>query len=340
MENTAKQFYLFKPKYFTQEIYTSLKSFEIDWYKKHSSTDSLKLFHYTKFDGLYGILKTRSFRFSHVSFLNDPSELQYGIDLINSKLNNVLKNESNDLIIKMLKKLIMHFAMLYQYDIYVACFCESDNLLSQWRGFSDESGGYNLGIYLDDNVKFCHRINKLSGDNFVILRKIIYEKEIQNEIIDNCIYKIIEGAKNAINNWNENKKSIPTDWEIQAAMQSANILFDITFCLKKEFFKEENEWRLIKVFIQNINPDILTDILDFREHKEVIIPYIHTYIFSEINNSFEFPIISLRSGPRQDDKRIKKSLKLLLNKNASIENKIKIKSEKVDINHAGYSLRR
>lgn len=54
--------------------------------------DVEKLYHYTTAEGLKSILEGREFWATHVAHLNDSSELEYGLNLLRSRLG-VLENE-------------------------------------------------------------------------------------------------------------------------------------------------------------------------------------------------------------------------------------------------------
>lgn len=337
MAYKAKPIILMSPSHRISEICTNLKPFEKEWLEKHRYRDELLLYHYTTLNPLRGILQDRNIWCSHVTSFNDPQELQYGKNMVLNRLNESLQKESNKKIIEFLKQLIMYFKVYEDhYDTFVACFCESNNLLSQWRGYSDYNGGYNVGFSFDSELNYSHDSNNLFGKSHVILRKIIYKPEDQNEIVNECITRIIEGAKSAINNWLKNNIDIPQTWETQAAMQTVNILYDMVLSFKNPAFKEENEWRLIKVMHidKKFKPEI-------GERKGVLIPYINTFIFRKENDLIKFPLHSLKAGPMLETPRTEVSLRLLL-KNIAMTantNQITLDTSKVKISHAGYALR-
>jgi hypothetical protein len=65
------------------------------------------------------------------------------------------------------------------YRTYVACFCEDDNLLSQWRAYG-QNGGYSLTFPRDVLSK-----SLTVSDEFyyVELQRVIYDKKIQNQLL-------------------------------------------------------------------------------------------------------------------------------------------------------------
>ena len=55
------------------------------------------------------------------------------------------------------------------------CFCEKDDLLSQWRGYGDLSSAFSIGIDLNE----LGTLTLARGD----IRKVVYELEQQREMI-------------------------------------------------------------------------------------------------------------------------------------------------------------
>ena len=122
---------------------------------KQSKSDLI--YHYTDANGLFGILggnderkpgKEIEFHATNILFLNDASEYKFFGEIVTKyiennpkKFNQILnKNDKQNL-----KKLTRLYNNPHQQDIYVTCFSERKDNLSQWRGYC-EKGGYNLGL--------------------------------------------------------------------------------------------------------------------------------------------------------------------------------------------------
>lgn len=111
------------------------------------------LYHYSTADGLKGIIEKNELWASSAYFLNDSTEITYGCGLVAEVLGNwILKNPrpETSLALDFAQKLRQWFGEeLLKGNviepIYLACFCEDDNLLSQWRTYG-QSGGYSLGF--------------------------------------------------------------------------------------------------------------------------------------------------------------------------------------------------
>lgn len=336
MSYDAKPIFFYELVRSTPHIKATMSSFLERWLPKHSSPAELKLYHYTTLEGLKGILNSRSIWFTHTSTLNDPLELKYGKQIILDILNEATNNENEDNIKNLLKYLSVHVnafnTMITQ--TYVACFCESENLLSQWRSYAAQGGGYNLGLRFQSNTKFYHTLDDTEEDSYVILRKMVYDVDEQRELISDYISSIVTSSGDAINYYNEHG-GIPDDWAAIAGMESANILFDLVLSFKNPVFNEENEWRLIYGRLASYKPEQLK----FRETKVGLIPYIETYIVEDLEGKSVFPLSSIKFGPMLDDARTKSALQLFVNKEAVSDNKISINVNDVRITGAGYELR-
>ena len=313
-----------------------IDSFHSFWLPLHSFSDQLVLYHYTTLQGLKGILQTKSLWCTDTSSLNDPMELKYGKKLIIDKLNEKMKIEGNETIKDLLNNLIkfVNIFDIYLYRVFVACFCEDDNLLSQWRAYAGKGVGYNIGFNFATETKFSHNPQNLSDKSHLILRKIIYDSDKQDEIISRSIDDIIEEAKRVKEDFSSHS-SLPATWPSQAALETVNILFDIIISLKNSVFKEEQEWRLIKI----IDPDRLPELIQFRDINGILTPYLSTIIYESNENNYFFPISKIKFGPILDEEITKSNLELFVKNIASSLSNIKINSNNISIESAGYVLR-
>jgi hypothetical protein len=115
------------------------------------------IYHYTTISGLIGIISSQELWASDCRLLNDGTELSY----------------AKDIFLKEVEKLklpppgrgsgyIIPGSSLDYFQMYITCFCEDGDLLSQWRGYSTYQG-YSLGFDTDllnasviDEIKSVH----------------------------------------------------------------------------------------------------------------------------------------------------------------------------------------
>lgn len=336
MSYKAQKIWLFDPAIPTQQIREAIEYFWKNWLPLHNRNEDLKLFHYTTFEGFKGIIKNRSIWLSHINSLNDPNELKYGKQLILNILNRQIGNKHSELINQYLSYLatIVNGFSESIYGNYVACFCESNNLLSQWRAYGHRGGGYNLGFTFTSDTKFYISENHSEKGDNLILRKIIYDPTNQNKIITDYVTSIISSIKAATKKKIQDKH----DGDLRsrmAAWESLNILYDLMLSFKNPVFEEEKEWRLIL----SRQPDDKVEQLHFRENDSTHIPYFDTNIFEIINDTPVFPIHSIRFGPMLDVASTRSAISLFIRKEATLENPIKIDADAIVITDAGYVLK-
>lgn len=105
------------------------------------------IFHYTNDVGLHGILSSGKIWLTDVVGLNDPSELQHGVDLAFEELHGAVNPKV---------ELEVQFATDFQAALtnrataisqnFVCCFSTAGNELSQWRAYADNARGFAIGF--------------------------------------------------------------------------------------------------------------------------------------------------------------------------------------------------
>jgi hypothetical protein len=117
--------------------------------------DGTLLFHYTTLDGMLGIFDSWSLWGTDVRFLNDFREFEHEKALLTRGASRALELVADEIASDPEQKLRRHIQgitrMLEPWPseqvreaIYVACFCEDGDLLSQWRGYG--TAGVSLGF--------------------------------------------------------------------------------------------------------------------------------------------------------------------------------------------------
>ncbi len=133
------------------------------------------LYHYTSADGVLGILGRREMYASDLRFLNDARELTFARDVVVARLRQAadeLEAHPDDDIGRVEARVNLMRNCSYEADrvsewlqIFVACFCEKGDLLSQWRGYG-QTAGYALGF---DRAALENSIGESAT-----LRKVVY----------------------------------------------------------------------------------------------------------------------------------------------------------------------
>jgi hypothetical protein len=133
-------------------------------------------FHYTTYSGLLGIVDSGTLWATNIHHLNDYTEFSHAIELARGVL---LGRRMRENLPESLLDYVSNLGRIENLNIYVACFCENGDLLSQWRGYSGGSG-VSIGFRYDELAESA----ELQG--FHIL-KCIYDNSTKMRYIENMI---------------------------------------------------------------------------------------------------------------------------------------------------------
>ena len=73
-------------------------------------------------------------------------------------------------------------------NIYVACFCEIGDLLSQWKGYANFGDGYSIGLRASELLRTKRKFPYFN----IAFRKVIYRKSEQENIFENEFEEILQ----------------------------------------------------------------------------------------------------------------------------------------------------
>lgn len=290
-----------------------------EWWEIHYQKMPEYLYHYTTGGGLVGIFESNKIWASNVLYMNDRSEVLYGIWLAK----NIIKDRKERATTQATKDFLTGLENMldptrWLFDFYAACFCAKDDVLSQWRGYAGMGNGYALAVFPEE-------LEKGSGNGIapnIGLRKVIYDEETQKAFVTAAISKACdlfedETSKGRIEN-------LPLVFRLQRKIFER--LLECIVCFKDEAFREEEEWRMVHK-LRSVNeenrktkhtlPPTDEDIapLKFRDVGGRIVPYVELD-FSSSNkpNPGKLPIEAVRHGPALIPELAKKSLALMLEK--------------------------
>jgi DUF2971 family protein len=204
------------------------------------------LYHYTSQAGLLGIVQKKHLWVSSIRHLNDSREFAYSAELLRTILNGRLRHENGpwngyyDAILTGLDA-------IGDTTLFVGCFSENGDLLSQWRAYTPNGVGYSVGVKFTDLKSLAtsqrFRLVKCSYDAFE-------HGLILNELIDEAAKKITGG---------DFREAVETFFVV---------LFKYAPALKHPSFAEEKEWRLVGEIVQPTDRTTR-----FRLGKSMLVPY-------------------------------------------------------------------
>ena len=283
-----------------------------DIFKRSSDVrPSYNLGHYTTGPGLIGIIESRIIHCTNIRYLNDASEFEYGISLLEQVASPIgrMPGRSGKVAYYALNTPNLDMASLARLGInqlgreyYVACFSEDSNQLGQWRAYSGGLGGYCLEFG-------ARHLQALATGHGASLRRCIYDEDEQMEMLLHFLHSVmtrsiepaLEGrappAKQAIEN--------TVGYFLRNALAG---LFQV---FKHPSFREEQEWRLIKA------PQTAEEFSarKFKPKTELIVPYIEFDLTRE-NSGWDVGLIPrIVVGPNRHPELAAASLKHFLHVN-------------------------
>lgn len=193
------------------------------------------------------------------------------------------------------------------YRVFVACFCESGDLLSQWRGYAEEGGGYSVGFTFSNDCQ----IRTESGHTYKPnLRKVLYNRDQQERLVEDYLEGVCEA-------WRQHETGSESDLHRRAAslaLHLMNTLMDWIVSFKHPGFEEENEWRLVRMLkgMKEAEPHV-----KFRPSDGLLVPYVEAPLLKrEEGDGGEtvhyFPLSEIHYGPTLPSDRANLSIQSLL----------------------------
>ena len=218
------------------------------------------LFHYTSAEGCVGILKSKEMWATNSIFFNDSKEHEHAIEYAKGQLNNLLnnnihyKNKWTPEERKLLER--MHGAAgSAARRYYVISFSEEGDLLSQWRAYCPDTGGYSIGFPILQLQNMARKYN-------FILAKCIYDINEMGKITSQMLFYFVRLFNEQRKNQSEEEAIKDVSWQYNQTLRR------IAAVMKHPSFSEEKEWRLISPSV----PDDHSR-MDYRGSKKGIIPY-------------------------------------------------------------------
>lgn len=245
------------------------------------------LFHYTTAEGLLGILNSSQLWASDLRFLNDVREGLYAkqllLDAVAGMPNPVL--DPNHWAYRHGQSAVDAFAAYHRlvidqirtsiFGVFVACFCESGDLLSQWRAYGSDHG-YAV------EFSAASLETALAGRPFLVgsaLHMVQYGESRAQEMVGRAL--------ESVRDTNLNHPGVK-------AWHKAVELTAMLATVKDPGFQEESEWRLIGVLdpYSGRPPKAKLDEsgIRFRATPIAIVPYIELSVALNA-------IVSIRIGP-------------------------------------------
>lgn len=265
--------------------------------QNESPSDPVKpeglLYHYTTQYGLLGILKQRCIWATHIRYLNDTSEgnivSQVVFEEFSGRYNNVpllqILGMSTDKAASVTEPVdedtlgqgTTMASWITSQNVFVSSFSENGDSLSQWRAYSERSGGYSIGFRPEYLRAVGERFLNGRSDRFfqgsdTLVRCIYCDEEEERSLreeIKKLVSAYIEEAATAA--------KLPVGEGIQGFRTPAALaikhflkLGQRSAITKDIGFREEAEWRL--AFLLKQGPAVKD--IEFKPGSSMPVPYL------------------------------------------------------------------
>lgn len=281
------------------------------------------LFHYTTAEGLKGIIEKAELWATSAYFLNDTAEITYGYGVLSASLEDWIsksKLPEGSLSLGLAQDLQRRFGHdLFHRNvikpIYLACFCEDDNLLSQWRCYG-QSGGYSLGFkVVSEGIA-----SGLKPEPCLYTARCMKVEYDREEQIRRC-RKILESVLPMFDEA-ELTSAIREIGPLSAfgyqpiSRAVAELLLEEIMAFKNNAFEVEKEWRVVvrtrEFFKQGTDDGGHSPVpVHFRSLRGLLTPFVKLI---PSDHEAGLPIVSVRSGPARDNIAAKMAVGMLLDK--------------------------
>ena len=298
------------------------------------------LFHYTSTEGFKGIIERNELWATSAYFLNDSKEIFYGCQVAKKALDEWMSENprpETSLSLGLARQVQEAFGdtflnMKVVRPIFLSCFCENHDLLSQWRAYG-KSGGYSLGFQVPAadpiwGLGFKPEPTALTA----VWAKVEYNKDEQ---LRRC-RAILDSLLSVFDDPNTAKAIAEVGahplcgYEI-IFRRMIDLLLEEIVSFKSPAFASENEWRIVVRQRERIKQgqddgSKIVKPYQFRSREGMLIPYIRLI---PPKDGGKLPIASVRSGPTNDPISTSLAVPLLLEQNGF----------KARVSHSDISLR-
>lgn len=217
-----------------------------------------RLFHYTTAKGIYGILTSGAIWATDIRFMNDAQELLYAEEIVRQVVSGIDNpaldpNHPNHADAAHFGEMFATFKETFlgdlsspRFSLFAACFCESGDLLSQWRAYGSDHG-YALEIRVDALR------NQLPSQGGELLR-VQYGQAAATTLANEVLNRLTQRTNLAH----------PGVYGHHYAQEVTKLLASV----KHPGFEEEREWRAL------IFRTALSKGAKFRVSPMAIVPYV------------------------------------------------------------------
>jgi Protein of unknown function (DUF2971) len=202
------------------------------------------LYHYTTGETLVRILESQELWCTQISCLNDTTEFTYAVEELQKRVRARIAEEHDSTLNPLLAGLDQYLSApnAETASLFVTCFSERGDDLSQWRAYARGEGGY--AIQFDPGRLIMSSISGDSAEQMQIeqmLMRVEYDPKQHDAFLTDILkqgekfFSTLEGAS----------KATPEEWVAEFVRYWLWNLQFLAPCLKHPKFENEREWRFV-----------------------------------------------------------------------------------------------
>ena len=199
-----------------------------------SKEKNTKLYHYTDFNAMRGIIINGEIWLWNLRRMNDSQEMKYFITELKAAVKKLISQENYEYMEKIFKENLKNFDTL---SSYAACFSEYADDAAQWSRYSKNG----MGVCIAFNRKL---LAKIAEEGHAPLCKVNYTKSCENLEITKEIASLIKEACERENYKNTAKGK---DFSSDKIREAFNRLITSSPLFKHPSFISEKEYRLVSL---------------------------------------------------------------------------------------------
>jgi hypothetical protein len=217
------------------------------------------LYHYTSLGSILKIIPERTLHATDARFLTDASEMRVIVENLKFAMTSVANpDDFTSRLHAQLRAWLENRLSELGNAVFVACFTQNGNLLSQWRSYGDPGKGLSIGFDPDKLADTAYSQHFTVG-------QCIYEPKRQKQIAAEVLSAIETQARLMFPDSPARALFEPVFAAVETDLLKIAVLF------KDQAFREEAEWRLVSPVISNY---VVSDI-KFREGRSLLTPYMN-----------------------------------------------------------------
>jgi len=282
------------------------------------------LFHYTDYNGLAGIVSKDLLWATNAKFLNDASEVKYGFKIARQAVHERQQSAKNAYwkeLLRLAEQRYLSDPGSELSDAYVVCFCQHNNLLSQWRTYGADGGGYSM------EFGFPSPLPPGTRSDFrcraIFLERVAYEPAEQRRLLDELLDRV---ERAVVDVQGENLPPGESPGGFSARILDA-MLASWLYTVKHPAFSSEHEWRLVLLPSVTVSGYVEHCNLLFRPGTMGLIPHI------TVRREPKLPLTSVTCGPNVNHEVAEHGVKMLLKKHGFEGVADKVTSSTIPVRH-------